>query len=95
MARNPYGIGPVSTEWGSKARKAENADRNLNHQADRAAIAEGLDEIFATYVDGEPSIADEGEPDWDDYWLEQRYEDLYAGTAIADDLYDADDFWYD
>jgi hypothetical protein len=89
MARNAYGTGPANKEWGGKARKRETAQRNLNHQADTAAVAEAIEEIFAD--DPGPAIMDEGEPQYEDYWLEERYDDMYAA---ADDYY-ADDFWYD
>ena len=47
--RNPYGhVGRrgVAQDWGRKHRKAETNDRGVNHAADRAAIAEGLAEMF-------------------------------------------------
>jgi hypothetical protein len=90
MARNAYGTGPANKEWGNKARKRETAQRNLNHQADAAAVDEGIEEIFAD--DPGPSIMDEADGDDFDYWygVDEAWNDLYAGTA---DEYD--DFWYD
>lgn len=77
--RNPAGATMhVNQEWGATGRKHEDADRNLNNRARRDAIDEGLDEIFATQVDDEPLI-DDG--DWDDYWVDEAWDDLYAGTA--------------
>lgn len=92
MSRNRHGAHVGNKEWGGKDRKREDHQTGVPARNEAAAIAEGLAEAIEA---GDPelyyaSIADEGEPDYDDYWLEERWDDLYAGTAD-----DYDDFWYD
>ncbi len=72
MAKNAYGVGPASKEWGRKARKHETADRGLNHQADAAAIAEALAEAVEA---GDPDLywdrLDDDPAEYDDFWYDQ------------------------
>jgi hypothetical protein len=69
MARNAYGTGPANKEWGNKARKRETAQRNLNHQADAAAVAEGMIEEFD--ADAEYAVAEAWDAMYDDFWYDQ------------------------
>ena len=85
-------------EWGSKARKLEESQRNLTHKDAELAIDEGLNDAEYDASHFEDSLAEDG---WSDEWhatmdeikqmiaehgayLDEVYGDIYAGTDTTE-----------